>query len=73
MSSDSIDPDDVPTVQVIAVQSAMVPRQGVTILFHYYSDGTVTASSQGLVGTGRTAAEALVDLEHQLRIAHPRS
>jgi hypothetical protein len=71
MTTDALEPDDVPTVRASVLRAAVAPRQGTTVLFDHHPDGTVTAASRGLVGHGRTTGEALADLDRRLNAAPP--
>jgi hypothetical protein len=59
---------DEPTVSIPVRRDpgSRLTRRGTTILFDHYPDGTVAASYRGVSGVGRTAAEALADLERRL-------
>ena len=41
----------------------------ITRRFHHRPDGTVTAHTRGYTGVGRSVAEAVADLERQMRAA----
>ena len=69
MPTEYVEPGDLPVVR--PPRAAMIPRQGTTVLFHHAPDGTVTATSRGLAGKGRTVAEALADLERRIKAADP--
>ncbi len=41
---------------------AVAPWRGTTIMFHHHPDGTVSATSRGLVAAGATEGQALREL-----------
>lgn len=47
----------------------VAPWRGTTIMFHHHPDGTVSATSRGLVATGATEGQALRELLRRIKEA----
>ena len=71
MKTDYFEPDDIPVYYRMPSHLRMPRRSGGTILFHALPDGTVTATRDGVTGTGPTEADALTDLDRRFRSDQP--